>query len=78
VLRLDRLGGENTTGSYKPGLQMRFLADQMEQTEKRLLDSITMLSEQLLSMEIKMDKFTWDLGAVQTKVDLAMALINLV
>jgi hypothetical protein len=78
VPQLDRLGGENTTRSYKPGLQARFLADQMEQTEKQLLDSIAKLSEQLLSMEIKMDKFTGDLGVVQSKVDLTMALINLV
>jgi hypothetical protein len=43
-----------------------------------LLDSIPKLSEHLQSMETKVDKFVGDLGAVQSKVDLAMASINLV
>jgi flagellin-like hook-associated protein FlgL len=75
---LDELGGENNMGSYKLAPQARFLADQMEQMEKRLLDSIAKLSEHLQSLETMVDKFAGDLGAVQSKVDLAMASINLV
>jgi hypothetical protein len=78
VPRLVQLGGENTTGSYKPSPQARFLVEQMEQTEKRLLDSIAKLAEHLQSVEGKVDKFAGDLEAVQSKVVLAMASINLV
>jgi hypothetical protein len=78
VPRLVQLGGENTTGSYKPGPQARFLVEQMEQTEKQLLDSIAKLAEHLQSVEGKVDKFAGDLEAVQSKVVLAMASINLV
>jgi hypothetical protein len=44
----------------------------MEQSEKTLLGSITKLMEQLQSKEQKLDKFSGELGAVRTKVDLAM------
>jgi hypothetical protein len=50
----------------------------MEQMEKRLLDYIAKLLEHLQSMETKLDKFAGDLGAVQSKIDLFMASINLV
>jgi hypothetical protein len=50
----------------------------MVQSKKSLMESITKLAEQLQSMEQKMDKFSGDLGAVQTKVDLTMTSISLV
>jgi hypothetical protein len=50
----------------------------MEQSEKSLMESITKLAKQLQSMEQKMDKFSGDLGVVQTKVDFAMTSISLV
>jgi hypothetical protein len=50
----------------------------MSQSEKTLLDSISKLTEQLFSMEQKVDKFVRDLGAVKAKVDLVMTSITLV
>jgi hypothetical protein len=50
----------------------------MEQSEKMLIDCINKLTTQLASMEQKVDRFTGDLGMVQTKVDLEMTSINLV
>jgi hypothetical protein len=50
----------------------------MSQSEKTLLDSISKLTEQLSSMEQKVDKFTGELGVVESKVDLAMTSITLV
>jgi hypothetical protein len=55
---------EGTTGTYKPGLQARFLVEHMAQSEKTLLRSITKQTEQLPSMEKKVDKFSDDLGIV--------------
>jgi flagellin-like hook-associated protein FlgL len=69
---------EGATGSYKPGPQAWFLVSRMEQLEKSLLNSIAKLIEQLHSMDQKVDKFSGELGAVQTKVDLAMSSISLV
>jgi hypothetical protein len=50
----------------------------MEQSEKMMLDSISKLTEKLQSMEQKVDKFSGELGAVQTKVGLTMMSISLV
>jgi hypothetical protein len=38
--------------------------EHMEQSEKKLVDSISRLTEQLQSMAQKVDKFTGELGAV--------------
>jgi flagellin-like hook-associated protein FlgL len=75
--RLDKHGRGNTTGSYNLGPQARFQVDHMEQTKKWLQDSIARLMEHLQSMETKVDKFIGDLGAIQSKVDHAIASINL-
>jgi hypothetical protein len=69
---------EGEKGTYKPGPLVRFLATRMEQSEKTLLDSISKLMEKLQSMQNKVDKFSGELGAVWTKVDLAMMSISLV
>jgi hypothetical protein len=69
---------EGEKGTYKPGPLVRFLATRMEQSEKTLLDSISKLMEKLQSMQNKVDKFSGELGAVWTKVDLVMMSISLV
>jgi hypothetical protein len=67
---------ERTTGTYKPSSQVRFLVEKMLQPEQTLLDSIAKLTEHMSSMEKTMDMFSRDLGAIHTKVDLAITSIN--
>jgi hypothetical protein len=75
---LDRLRGESTIGSYKPGPQTRFLVTHMDKTEQSLMDCISKLNSQLAPVEKKVDKFVGYLGGVHAKVDLVMTSINLV
>jgi hypothetical protein len=74
ILRLNLLGGDITTVLFWPAPQMCFLMDKMSRFEQAILGSISKLE----SLETKDDCFNTELDKVQTKVDLAMTLINLI
>jgi hypothetical protein len=63
---------------YKPGPQARYLVAKMAESEKSVVDALSTLTKQMLSLEKKVDSHGTDLGKVQAKVDLAMQSISLV
>jgi hypothetical protein len=76
--RLNPFRGGSTAMPYKPGPQARYLVAKMAESEKSVVDALSTLTEQMLSLEKKVDSHGTDLGKVQAKVDLAMQSISLV
>jgi hypothetical protein len=75
--RLNPFRGGSTAMPYKPGPQARYLVAKMAESEKSVVDALSTLTEQMLSLEKKVDSHGTDLRKV-AKVDLAMQSISLV
>jgi hypothetical protein len=64
LLGLNSLGGEASTESYKLGPQACFLVERMAESEKTVLDVLSVLTEKLTMLEKKVDSYSGDVGKV--------------
>jgi hypothetical protein len=67
---------DTMTSSYKPGPQACFLVDRMLETETKLLEAISRLSEKLDSFDKHITSMGSDVAKVQSQMDLSMRSIQ--
>jgi predicted nucleic acid-binding Zn-ribbon protein len=68
---IDR-SSDTTTTSYKPKPQARYLVDKMSESEAKLVDAVTRLSEKMESYDKQIMTLGSDMSKLQSQVDLSM------
>jgi hypothetical protein len=71
--RLDRSRGvDNTTSSYKPSPQARYLVEKMSKSEKNLVEAVNRLAAKMDSYDQRFTSLGSDISKIQSQVDLLM------
>jgi hypothetical protein len=75
--RLDRSRGvDNTTSSYKPSPQARYLVEKMSKSEKNLVEAVNRLAAKMDSYDQRFTSLGSDISKIPSQVDLLMRSIQ--